>query len=158
MRFSILTLTLLLLVTGCVHNISKNSWARVDPTITFDMLMKNPAAYHGKFVVFGGIIAATQNIAEGTRIEIVQYDLDSRELPDKTTGSRGHFMAITPESISSTMCRSGRLITIVGEVESKEVIPLQGVDYSYPVINVKELHLFKLPDEESFGVWVPYIR
>jgi len=159
MRLSIiLALTPLLLVTGCAHNISNNSLALVDPTITFEILLKNPEAYRGKFVVFGGVIAAAQKTAEGTRIEIVQYDLDPRELPDTTTSSRGRFMAITPESIGRTMCRSGRLVTIAGEVDGKEVIPLQGVDYSYPMINVKELHLFKLSDEESFGVWIPYIR
>jgi len=153
----ILALSFLFLVTGCAHNISNKSLAMVDRTVTFDKLLENPDAYSGKFVVFGGKIGAALKTPEGTVLEIIQHDLDGRELPDETIASRGRFLALTPDSLNITMCRSSRLLSIAGVVAGKKVQQLKGVDYVYPLINVRELHLFPLPDEDSFGVWVPYL-
>jgi outer membrane lipoprotein len=154
----ILALSFLLLVTGCAHNISQKSLALVDQTITFDKLQEDPETFRGKFVVLGGNIDSALKTTEGTVLEIVQHDLDTRELPDETVTSRGHFLALTPDSLHVIMCRPGRLVSIAGEVAGMEVRRLNGKDYTYPLINVKELHLFSLPDEEFFRVWVPYSR
>lgn len=154
----ILTLSFLFMVTGCTHNISKRSLAQIDQTITFDKLRETPEAFRGKFVVFGGNIDSALKTPEGTVLEIVQHDLDARELPDETVASRGRFLALAPDSLHIIMCRPGRLVSIAGEVTGKKIQPLKGEDYTYPLINVKELHLFPLPDEDSFDVWVPYVR
>lgn len=154
----ILTLAFLFLVTGCAHNISKKSLALVDRSITFDKLRENPETFRWKFVVLGGNIDSALKTPEGTVLEIVQHDLDARELPDETVASRGRFLALTPDSLHIIMCRPGRLVSIAGEVAGIEVRRLDGKDYTYPLINVKELHLFPLPDEEFFRVWVPYSR
>lgn len=150
-----LILSFMLLVTGCAHNISKKSLALVDQNITYDKLSENPEAYRGEFVVFGGDIVAAQQTERGVRLEIIQHDLDSRELPDETIVSRGRFLAIAPDTLKIAICRSGRMVSIAGEIAGKEVLPLMGVDYTYPVIGIKEIHLFPLPGEDAFHTWSP---
>jgi outer membrane lipoprotein len=150
-----LILSFLLVVAGCAHNISKKSLALVDQTITFDMLREDPDTYRGKLVVFGGNIDAAQKTAGGIRLEIIQHDLDSRELPDETVVSRGRFLAIAPDSLKIAMCRSGKAVSVAGEVAGREVLSLKGADYTYPVIIIKEMHLFPLPGEDPFHTWSP---
>ncbi|HEY6839028.1 MAG TPA: Slp family lipoprotein, partial [Geobacteraceae bacterium] len=36
-----------------------------------------------------------------------------------------------------------RLVTLVGEIKGKKTRPLDYVDYTYPVVSIKELHLLK---------------
>ncbi len=152
LAFSILTLT------SCGHNISKHSLALADRSVTFAALLKDPDAFRGKFVIFGGTIAEAQKNEQGATLEIIQHDLDRRELPDESVASRGRFLAVTPEALSTKLCPPGRLVSVAGEVAGEKVMPVKGVDYTYPVIMVRELHLFPLPNEEFFDVWVPYIR
>ncbi|HTP67189.1 MAG TPA: Slp family lipoprotein [Geobacteraceae bacterium] len=152
----ILLLSIPLIFAGCVaHNISEKSLALVDRTVTFDMLQDNPDAYLGKFVVFGGRIETAEKQASGIRLEIKQYAIDSRELPDETTASRGRFLAMAPASLDMGKCRKGRLVSIAGVVAGKEILPFNGADYTYPVINVKEMHLFPCPGEDAFHTWSP---
>ncbi len=154
----VFTLSILLLSTGCSHHISKTSLALADPTVTFAKLLNTPDAFRGKFVILGGTIAAVKSNAEGTTLEIIQHELDSRELPDESTVSGGRFLAFAPDPLSTTICQSGRPVSMAGVAAGKTIMPLKGKDYAYPVIVIKELHLFPLPDEDFFNAWKPYIR
>jgi len=151
----VLVLSLLFLMAGCAHNISDKSLALVDRSITFDRLLENPEGYRGKFVVFGGKIEAAEKSGEGIRLEIRQYDLDGRELPDETTVSRGRFFAVSPGSLKISVCRAGRLVSVAGEVAGREVLPFAGANYVYPLISVREIHLFPFAGEEPFQTWIP---
>jgi outer membrane lipoprotein len=152
----ILALPLLLLVTGCAHQISEKSLALADRSITFSKLRENPDAYRGKFIVLGGTIAIVKDIQEGTQLEVVQYDLDSREMPDETSVSGGRFLAITPDFLDISTCRPGAAVSLGGEVAGGKAQPLQGAEYTYPVIVIKELHFVKVPEEQFFRTWNPY--
>ena len=149
-------LPLALLAVGCAHNLSDKSRDMADRSVTFSMLRENPDAYRGKFVMLGGTIADVSQTPEGVQLEIVQHDLDGRERPDEATASAGRFMAITDKSLDLAKCRKDRLVSLAGEVTGKKVGQVQGAEYVYPVIAVKELHLFKAGDEDNFHVWFPY--
>lgn len=153
-----LALPLLLLVAGCAHNLSDKSRAAADRSITFSMLRENPDAYRGKVVLLGGTIADVSQTPEGVQLEIVQHDLDRRETPDETVASKGRFLAITDKSLDLDKCRKDRQVSLAGEVTGKKVQQFQGAEYAYPVIAVRELHLFPTPDEDSFHTWIPYVR
>lgn len=47
----------------------------------------------------------------------------------------------------------GREVTLAGEVKGKRVLPLGEIEYTYPLIAIKEIHLW--PDE-SKGLIYPY--
>jgi outer membrane lipoprotein len=157
-KLFILALPYLLFISGCAHNISQQSLAMADHSITFTMLQENPDAYRGKFVLLGGAIMGAKQTQLGIEYEVNQYNLDSRETPDVTSASGGRFLAITAASLGVPLCKTATLVSMVGEVAGREVRQLKGVDYRYPVIIVKELYIARLPSESDnyFRTWSPY--
>ncbi|RLB74868.1 MAG: hypothetical protein DRH24_20560 [Deltaproteobacteria bacterium] len=53
------------------------------------------------------------------------------------------------------MYSRGREAAIAGEIKGKRVLPLDEIKYTYPLISIKEIHLFKPQKEERFHAY-PY--
>ncbi len=156
MRRFLLPIALLFLVSGCVHNLSDKSRAQADRSVTYSALQKDPEAYRGKVVLLGGILTHVTPVPEGTLLEVEQHDLDSREMPDRTVPSGGRFLAATSEFLDVT-CRPGVMVSLTGEVTGKKIQRLKGVDYTYPLIAIREMHLFPAGDMNpaGSGTWRP---
>lgn len=155
-KLFIVILPLLLLAGGCAHNLSKRALALADRTITFDKLKENPDAYRGKFVILGGVIKAISQTPHGTRLEVEQYRLDGREMPDEASGSGGRFLAIVPEKLAESICGTGLLVSMAGHVMGKKTVAIEGEEHSYPVIAVRELRIIRPPNQDFFRTWIPY--
>jgi outer membrane lipoprotein len=151
----LVVLASLALISGCAHNLSATSLAQADRSISFADLRANPEAYRGKFVILGGVVADMNPTLQGMQLEIVQYNLDGRETPDEASGSNGRFQAVVPESLVTPMCKSGMLVSLAGEVVGRNVQVMQGKEYVYPLIAVKELRIISVADESTFRSWVP---
>jgi outer membrane lipoprotein len=41
-------------------------------------------------------------------------------------------------------------VTVAGEIKGKRVLPLDEIDYTYPVISVKEIHLWSPKRKDQF--------
>lgn len=157
MRKSLLTLLpLLLIVGGCAHNLSKEALALADRTISFSKLSENPDAFRGKTVILGGVIRKTTQTPHGTRLEVQQYSLDGREMPDETSDSGGRFLANVPERLAGSICGTGLLVSMAGQVMGKEAIVSEEKEFSYPLIGVRELRIIRPPNVDFFRTWIPY--
>lgn len=135
----------LLLLSGCAHIISEKSLALADRSITFGSLRTNPDAYKGKFVILGGLVTGIKRVPEGFQLEVVEYRLDSEEMPDTSANSGGRFLVILPPDVGPATFKPGMLVSMGGEVVGKAVKPLEGVEYTYPVLVVKEIHILGIP-------------
>ncbi len=133
----------MLVLSGCAHAISDEGHRLVDPAITFSRLRENPDAQLGKYVLVGGSIAGVKNSKEGAQLEIVQADLDSSDAPTNIYHSDGRFLATSPALLDPFIYKPGRLVTIVGEVKGQRTMPLDEVEYTYPVIAIREIYLWK---------------
>ena len=147
----LLLMSLLALVTlsGCAHVISEEARRLVDPAVTFTKLRENPDASIGKYVMLGGVIAGAKNTKEGGVLEVVQVDLECDGIPEETFRTGGRFLATTPSFLDIMVYKTGRLVTIVGEVKGKKTFPLDEIDYSYPVISIREIHVWKTNESEQ---------
>lgn len=143
-----IAITIPLLLAGCAPVISKGALKEVDQGLSFGQLLENPEAYRGKTVLLGGNIIETQNLSDRTLIVVLQRPLGFRKKPSGEDVSRGRFILYVPGFLDPAIYRHGRKITLVGSVIGKEVRPLGEIEYSYPVIEKKELHLW--PPEESY--------
>ncbi len=152
----IIMLPLLLLLGGCAHNLSKRALALADRTITFDKLKENPDAYRGKIVILGGVIKTITQTPQGTELEVEQYRLDGREMPDEASGSGGRFLAIVPEKLAKSICGTGLLVSMAGEVAGKKAMVIEGEEFSYPEVAVRELRIIRPPNQDFFRTWLPY--
>ena len=139
---SFLLLFLAVLLSGCAHVISKDLREAADPGVTFREILKNPNAYKGKSVVWGGEIIETTNKQDGTTlIEVFQRSLNWREEP--TGSSEGRFLVRVGSYLDSYVYSKGRKITVAGELLGDEVRPLGEMDYRYPLVLSKQLHLWE---------------
>lgn len=143
-RFHFLPLFFLLfLVPGCAHVISKNMRDAVDPALTFGEVFKNPDAYKGKLVLWGGEIIQTVALKDGrTEVEVFQRPLGGRGEPGETARSEGRFLVLADKYLDPYLFRRGRRITVAGEVLGEKKKPLDQMEYRYPLISSRELYLW----------------
>jgi outer membrane lipoprotein len=136
----------LVFVSGCVHAISRGVLKEVDREITFAALIKDPNAYQGRMVLLGGVIVKTVNKQEGTLLEVYQTKLDRKDRPTDTDRSEGRFLGLYPGFLDSEIYKQGRKVTIAGTVQGEQVQLLGEIEYRYPYLIIKGLHLWV--DEE----------
>lgn len=141
--------SLLTVISGCSHVISNESRSLVDPTLTYSMLKENPDAYIGKYVLVGGVIAGTRNTDTGSQLEVMQVSLDGTGMPENTFRTEGRFLAVSDSFLDSMIYKKERLVTMVGEVKGKKIIALDEVDYTYPLIAIREIYVWKTHDYDK---------
>jgi len=151
-------LLLFILLSGCATVISEESRKMVDTTVQFAALKESPHNYIGKNIMVGGRIIGAKNTKEGAVVEIMQLDLTANGYPDSATQSTGRFLATSIEFLETSLFKRGRLITLVGEIKGRKIIPLDDIEYSYPVIAIREYYLWKDPDydKDLFYPMLPY--
>jgi outer membrane lipoprotein len=132
-----------LLLQGCTYAISPEMSARVDKTISFEMIQADPDTFKGKLVLLGGTIAQTVNSKQGTVIEVVQKPLDYWGKPKRTDRTGGRFLMLSPGYLDAMIFAPGREITVAAEVAGTRNKALDEMEYSYPVVIAKELKLWE---------------
>ena len=129
--------------SGCAHVISEDVLQAVNTEVEFAELLKSPQDYQGEVVLLGGIIVSTKNKAGGTLLEVYQTEMDSGGKPIDVDESQGRFLALYEGFLDSAIYRKGKKVTIAGIVSGERVMKIGRVDYHYPYLVVKELHLWK---------------
>ncbi len=150
-------------LSGCAHVISKDLLQEVATEITFGELYKAPQAYQGKIVLLGGVIVKTVNRKDGTLLEVYQTEIDSMGRPIKLDISGGRFLAHYKGLLESEIYHKGRKVTIAGIVQGEQVMRLGEIDYHYPFLIIKDIHLWKKEQPRSYepypwGFWDPWWR
>lgn len=143
MRY-IMTVTLLsmLTLTGCAAVISEQSRKLVDSNAAFQTIKASPDNYMGRIIMLGGRIADIRNSSDGAQLEIVQFDLNSQGYPEDSFLSYGRFLATESRFMDPLIFKRGMLITVVGELKMKKTMRLDDMDYTYPVISMREWYLW----------------
>jgi len=91
-----------------------------------------------------------KNTKEGTLIEILQKPADLQGRPKDVDESDGRFLALYDGYLNTAIYTRGREVAVAGEIKEKRVLPLEEIDYTYPLISIREIHLFKPKKEEKF--------
>ncbi len=130
-------------LSGCAPVISKGILRQVDPTLTFAKAFKNPDLYRGKIVVWGGVIVSSSNHKKGTLIEILQKPLGFEKRPTAGDDTGGRFLALYDGYLDTAIYSKGREVTVAGSILGERTQRLDQIDYRYPLIAVKEIHLWK---------------
>jgi outer membrane lipoprotein len=141
-------------ITGCAPAISKQLRQQVAKELTLKMVLKDPEAYKGKIVLWSGLIISSVNLKEGTLIEVLQKPADMQEKPRDVDKSEGRFLALYSSYLDVAIYRQGRKVAVAGEVQGKKIQRLGEIEYTYPLIAAKEIHLW--PVEKEQRVYHPY--
>lgn len=129
--------------SGCSHVMSDSRLKQVDSTISYKKLAAKPDSYIGKNVLLGGILENVEGGSDITTLEITQLNLFSNGVPNETYSSVGKFFAISTKLIDPVIYRPGNLVTIIGEIKGKKNISINGEEYSYPLLSIKEIRFFR---------------
>jgi outer membrane lipoprotein len=115
---------------------------QVNPEVSFASLAQEPTAHVGQIVILGGTIIEATNLEDATRLVVLQYPTDSRDRPRTDKPSEGRFLVRVPGYLETALYSPDRVITVLGEVQEPEVLPLGDTHYSYPVVEPREIHLW----------------
>lgn len=140
-----------LCLSACTTVISEKSLKLVDSTAPFKDLKEAPENFIGKHLLLGGRIVKTTNNSDGAWIEIVQFNLISNNYPDDTFLSYGRFLATSGSFMEPLIFKEGMLMTLVGEVKGKKTERLADMDYTYPVLTMREWYLWPGSGSERSG-------
>ena len=69
--------------------------------------------------------------------------------------SEGGLLALYPDYLDVAIYRQGGKVTVAGEVKEKKIQRLGEIDYTYPLISAKEIHLW--PVEKKDRVYCSYL-
>ncbi len=137
----------LVVLSACAPVISPDLRKETRKDLVFDQVTRNPTAYLGSVVIWGGVIISVDNSAEGSSIVVLQTPLDERDQPGDSEYSRGRFIASTPRLADPLVFIKGRKITVVGEITGTEAQLIgRSAYYSYPIISIKKLVLWNVHD------------
>ncbi len=159
-KFFILIL-LMIFNTGCAHVISQNIRESADPSITLGQVSKNPSAFKGKIVIWGGEIIETTNQKDGTTIiEVFERPLGYRGEPKIKASSEGRFLVLSEGYLDPYLYARGRKITVAGEVLEERTKLIGEMTYRYPVILSKQIYLWEYyyPVVYYYDPWWYYPR
>ncbi len=138
-----LLLAFMVFLSGCVHVISKDLRTKSDPTLTLLRFHSNPETYKGKWVIWGGEIIETVAQKDATtQIEVYQRPLGLRGEPRETYPSEGRFLVLYDKYLDPYLFRSGKKITVAGEIIGEKIKPLGEMDYRYPILSSKQIYLW----------------
>ena len=146
-------LFLLLVPAGCAHYYGQSVWEQQAVDVPFTDLLANPDAYKGQIVSIAGSIVTTTNEPGTTTIEVLQSPRDYYGRPTGKDYSQGRFLGLDSVYRDPAVYSPGRSVTIIGEVEGKRTQNIDKIEYTYPVIRIKEI---KLWEEKPRYYYYPY--
>ncbi len=159
MRASVFLALVLFSLTGCTSIFSEPSLRLVDRGMSFSELRKNPDRCMDRYLLLGGGIAAVENSNEGGEMEVVQFRTDEDGHISDTSSSGGRFLARSPDLLDPAVYKPGSLVALVGKCAGSKTMRLGDMDYTYPVIDIREIHM-QQPEAEGpppvfhFGIGV----
>lgn len=145
----------LLLLAGCGPVISKDTLGRIDRTLTFEEVIKDPGAYAGRTIVLGGTILAVENLDGRTIAEVIEQDMNSRLKPVRPESSAGRFLIEFDGFKDPALYNRGKSVSVAGTITGVEKRMLGKAEYAYPVIRPVEHYLWEEergPSEPRIGL------
>ncbi len=138
----LLSIMIVLLLSGCAHVISKELRSEAVTNVQLHSLWQDPDAYKGRIFILGGSIVGVNNTKDKTVIEVVQLPIDSYGRITNTYRSEGRFLAEYQGYLDPSIYKKGLHITMAGEVIGSREMPLDKLQYKYPVLSIKQLYLW----------------
>lgn len=141
--------TLFMTLAGCAAlQESGDGLDTQTPALTFLQVKATPDSFQGQSVIFGGKVLTARRQKDGTKIEILQLPLDRSARPGyDLTQSQGRFIAIHREFLDPATLPPGTRVTVRGEVSGSVTQSLDEVDYTYPVVNIKQVQVWAASED-----------
>ncbi|HTG00514.1 MAG TPA: Slp family lipoprotein [Nitrospirota bacterium] len=145
-----IVLVLVFAASSCTPPFPREVLDRVDSKVTFHEIRTAPDSFKGAWILLGGVIVSVRNGKEETQIEVLQKPTDGSGRPLDTDVTEGRFLLVTNQYLDAAVFQPGRLIGAIGEVSGHRSMAIDDIMYSYPVLNIKALHLWQAQEGPRF--------
>ena len=132
---------------------SQEVMKEVDRDIPFPEVLKNPEAFRGKGVLWGGVIVETVNRQEDSLVVVMQTELDFQKRPKDLDRSPGRFIARRSGFLDPAIFGKGREVTVAGTVAGREERPVGQVLYAYPLVDALDIRLWDKIEPVPYDPW-----
>ncbi len=136
---------------SCAYPISQSVMEKIEKEQPFSDVIKEPAAYFGSVVLWGGVVETVQQGAEDTKLLVNQAPLNPEGHP-QAESCEGIFMAYTSQFLDAKIYRVGTKVTLAGNIEGmKGEEP--GTDDTLLFVRIVEIHAWAEPTKRKRGVF-----
>ena len=132
---------------GCASKPASTISLAVVDDVSLTQARADVDAYLGSTVRWGGVVTEVENKADKTWVILVGRALKDNEKPITDGQSEGRFIASFNGFIDPLVYKSGRPLTVVGEIEGETVRAIGEYDYNFPVVAVRDSHLWAEPSK-----------
>lgn len=146
-RYSLLPIVLLLL-SACASGPTYDT-SGVDLAATPRSAVAELPLMRGRTVLWGGVVLSISNLESRTRLEVLAYPLDSRQMPQRDQDPLGRFILERRGFLEPATYDEGRMVTALGTLERSESGKVGDSDYVYPVIEANDLYLWSRDSEKN---------
>ncbi|MBS3754199.1 MAG: Slp family lipoprotein [Desulfobacterales bacterium] len=163
-----ITLLICAMITGLFSGcsvISRDIRQEATAEVNFASLKRNTNAYTGKTVILGGYILETRNLADETRLTVLQAPLDISDKPAGRDRSEGRFLVVHKGFLDPVIYEKDRKITVAGKITGMQSVQINQHESALPVLHSREIHLWQEPKAprkyyyDPFYPWPdPYFR
>jgi outer membrane lipoprotein len=122
--------------------IAKKIRLESEPSVAFDILVKNVDTYIGKTVILGGFIIALENLSDRTHITVLQAPLTWGHEPKSKDRSEGRFIISHKGFLDPEVYRKDRKVTVAGTVKGLAEKKAEKISYSYLTIVSRDIYLW----------------
>lgn len=155
-----LLLILLFFLTSCATLPKPLQETPALKDVAFSQVKNNPDKYYNVSLLWGGRITNCTNTEEGTVFEILHLPLDREGYPTETDASEGRFIVISKNFLDCEVYSKGRYLTVVGKFKGLKEGKIDGMSYSFPMIEAQATYLWKKPKPYYYylrpSIWLWY--
>lgn len=154
--FLLICLLTIFVLSACAYPISKGLRKEAEKSPSFASVLSSPDMYSGSVVIWGGIIIKTINHKKGSEIVVLETPLDYEGEPKDSEYSHGRFIAKTSGYLDPEIYRKGHKVTVAGRIVAPEKRKIGEMTYTYPVVDIKEIHIWKVQEAYYPPAWYGY--
>jgi outer membrane lipoprotein len=155
---NIVLIGLILLLNGCA-TVPEPLRGDYPQAITPATIQARPEAYLGQSVRWGGVILGTENLPQGSIVEILAYPLDSSARPLVDEPNQGRFLLRMKAFVDPAGFEARREVSVIGRIEGTQTRKIGEFPYRYPVVEGQALYLWapRQPARpDYYDPWYPW--
>lgn len=112
-----------------------------------------PEVFVGIKTRWGGRIIEVKNLKQSSELIILGLELNQWGQPKENSEVQGRFIGVSGAFLDPAEFSSNRMITLYGDILRTERRKVGDFEYQYPIIQIKEKHLWPIQDKKQGATW-----
>ena len=150
-----------IICAGCLLFLAACAGSQVVPSdlkdsvvrnVSIKALETNPEQFTGRPILLGGKVLSAKRLKDGTQLEVLQLPLNRYDAPTtRDMNSQGRFLVLDKSGRDPATFPAGTYITVIGEAAGVKKMPLDDIEYQYPVLQASTLKIW--PEHTMVAGW-----